>query len=131
MRYQTIVPLFLALFSLQFFSQGCECVEDPDIEAQKVSAFVHLQSNFAGDQVVVTIDGRRVFDQSVTTNHLLGLAESFEVSLSPGSHTVLVKVNEAVQKSESFIPEETPFILVGYHEGKVTMNFTDEKPLYD
>jgi hypothetical protein len=53
---------------------------------------VALREGFAGEEVVVSVDGREVFRDRVTTRLQIGLASSFDLDVAEGDREVAVDI---------------------------------------
>lgn len=137
MARRALLVLFLVLVS------GCEpfgvdpCACSPEFQ---LDLEVHLGSDFNDDRVRVAIDGREVFDDRVTTNHVLSLAEVIELQRPPGRYRIDVQVNHDHQAWTTFDLDRPLFVGVGYHvepipryniAAGIAIHVTDTRPVYD
>ena len=66
---------------------------------------IHLQDGFEGDEVVVLMDGREVFSsESVTSQALLGLAETITLEADTAGHEVTVELPRRGVSGNTSVP---------------------------
>lgn len=65
---------------------------------------IALREGFAGEEVAVSVDGREVFRDRVTTRLQVGLASSFDLDVAEGDRKVVVDVAGSAAGSPLTIP---------------------------
>lgn len=84
---------------------------------------VDLQDGFGDDLVVIAVDDRRVFQKAgVRTRMQIGLAESIELEVASGHHSLRVSLPEkGLQEELSIDAGATPFLGVSLEPGRLRL----------
>ena len=89
---------------------------------------IHLQEGFDGDEVVVLLDGREVFSgESVTSNALLGLAETITLETDTEGHEVTVELPRHGLSGHASVPaSERCYVGASRSAGQLEMTVSAE-----
>jgi hypothetical protein len=92
---------------------------------------IHLQEGFRDDRVIVSVGGRVVFDQAVTTHLMHGFARSFETPVPRGPIDVEVRVgsNGFANRITVDVLDQT-YLGVAIREGVIEFRVLDRPPAY-
>lgn len=84
---------------------------------------VDLQEGFGDDLVVIEVDDRQVFRKAgVRTRMQIGLAESIELKVASGHHSLRVSLPEkGLQEEISIDPGATPYLGVSLEPGRLRL----------
>jgi len=78
------------------------------------SVHIHLQNGFDHDFVRVGVDGSTVFEDTVTTNQVLGFAHGINLEKENGLHSIILNINNTGGAIDTFLLENELWIGVGY-----------------
>ena len=112
---------------------------DNGLTYQTVDFEAHIQHDFNNTHFIIELDGKAVFDDYVTTNPVLGLAEIVPLRAFPGNHhiRVILKAPDGTRQpdymQEVFVDLSQPvYICVATAaEQRFTVNVKKERPMYD
>lgn len=135
---------FKVLFAfLLIIAAGCQVLpveNEPECSNCDRSFEVHINSNFDNDRVRIEIDGLTVFNERVTTNPVLSLAEIIELKRPAGVHRIRVVVNGSKAGEKTFSLDQKLYIQVRFYpeaipdlnipEG-VSIYVSEIQPMYD
>ena len=101
---------------------------------------IHLQSSFQGERVQVDLDGRRVYDAPVVTDHRIGLADVIHLERAEGVHRIEVTVDGRHRAARAFELKDHLFVGILFSEraipeagveAGVRLRFSDIGFVYD
>ncbi|MBL8877498.1 MAG: hypothetical protein JNG88_00135 [Phycisphaerales bacterium] len=88
---------------------------------------VVLKHGFAGENVVVTVDGREVFQRQVRTRMQIDRADACEIPVDAGTHRVGVRIETADgSRTIEANAEAGRMIVVSLVDGVPQVNVADE-----
>ncbi len=95
--------------------------------------YLHIQSSFSNDQVQVKFDGNEVYNNLVSTNHVLGLADVDSTTLTSGNHEIAVIVNNTFTHTELFNHDQAPYICINFDDSDntISIEYFYDRPMYD
>ncbi len=125
-RPSIILTLGASLAILLAACSSDDGVDDGDpVAARRLT--VDLQDGFDGVTVVVIVNGRTVAElESVTTDEMLGLAESVEVEIPEGSTELTVRVGDELEGDVAFDADGERFVGVSLTGGRLVTNVSEE-----
>jgi len=93
---------------------------------------IALHYGFHGDNAEVWVDGELVYQSTVETNPVLGLAGGHTVELKEGGYLVTVRVNDEVVGSHFVILQHPLYLGIDYiaAEGQITFQVRREPIVY-
>jgi hypothetical protein len=114
---------------LLIFSLSCS----RDSDSEKHTVGIDVQSSFEDDRVEILIDGKQIFDKTLTTNHLLGVCNDgrFTTILTEALHQIKVTVNNSITKTEFFEPVGQKYLGINFDQQEVTIIFSETPFGYD
>lgn len=94
---------------------------------------IHLQGGFDHDHVNISVDGNTVFEDTVTTNNVLGLAHSFDIEKNHGTHQIGVNVNNVVSVIDSFDLNSELWVGITYFDftDNITIEYSNIPYMYE
>lgn len=93
---------------------------------------IDLQYSFDNDKVQVFIDGKEEFNNTVSTNPILGFASGFSIEKESGRHTVAVKLNGKSSPARVFVIDEELYLGISHtEEDSFRFRFSDKPFGYD
>jgi hypothetical protein len=97
---------------------------------------IDVQASFEQDHVQLFLDGKRLINEIMQTNYLLGLCmQDGQVSVmeNQGRHEIKVIVNNSVNESASFVLTKDIYIGVQYDRQleKISFIYSDSPFMYD
>jgi hypothetical protein len=88
---------------------------------------IDLQDGFAGDRVIMRIDGAVVYDRAgIKTRMQVGLADSAEVEAGPAAELRVELPEKGIDGSTTVNAEKTPNIGVSVEGGSVAFKYPRE-----
>ena len=123
MRLATLLALLLVL-------PACDAAGFWETQ-ERVPLRVDIQSEFADDRVRLEVGGVPVFDDRVTTEAVLSLAEIVRSNVPPGRTTLTVLVNGEAETALELDPASGEVVAVRFDGSAVSAELLDEAPLYD
>jgi hypothetical protein len=95
--------------------------------------YLHIQSDFNGELVKIDLDGSTVFEDSVTTMQVLGLAAIDSLEMNNGSHEIQVTVNSIYTYSENFNLSNPLWLGINYSNpgNVISILYSNEAFYYD
>lgn len=112
--------------SLVFITAGCK-----KLNLNK-ELRIDMGAHFQNDLVTISLDDEVIFSDTVTTNHVLGVAKILNFDHPIGEYTITVNVDD-VEKSDVFRHKTDRFIYISYDESasKINITYPNEKYFYD
>ena len=93
---------------------------------------IDLQHSFDNDKVQVFIDGKEEFNNTVSTNHIIGFASGFSIEKESGTHTVAVKLNGKSSVTKGFVIDKELYLGISHtEEQSFRFRFSDKPFGYD
>jgi hypothetical protein len=88
---------------------------------------IDVQASFEDDRVEVLIDGKQVFDKTLTTNHFLGVCNDgrFKIALTEAIHQIKVTVNNSITKTEFFETVGKKYLGINFNQQEVTIIYSE------
>ena len=121
---------FLSL-ALLFSLAACDSTSTNDINEGEPAAFsVHLQTHYSNTPVQIELDGETVFDNTVSTDYVLGRATSFPVDIKQGEHRLHATVNGRTEASRTFTVGDTLNVAVNYDPDGEQIAFSSREEPY-
>lgn len=122
---KTLFVKFMFLSGVVLVLQSCAGNQHP--------LHLHLQSQFNNDYVQVDIDGSQVYADSVTTNNVLGLADTYSLNEEEGPHVIHIAVNNIVNYTDSFQLNDELYIGINYDawQQNIHLIYSAEPFLYE
>lgn len=108
---------FLFVLSLVFILVGCKKL---NIEKElRIDVGTHFQNDF----VIVKLDDKVIFSDTVNTNHILGVAKIIVFNHPIGRHQISVNVN-GIETIEGFRHKNNRFIYISFDKisSKITIH---------
>lgn len=123
MRLATLLTLLLVL-------PACDATGFWET-TERVPLRVDIQTQFADDRVRLEVGGVPIFDDRVTTEDVLSLAEIVRSNVPPGPTTLVVRVNGGPEGTLDLDPSGDGVVAVGFDGSDVSVVLLEEAPLYD
>ena len=99
--------------------------------AERVPLRIDVQTQFDDDRVRLEVGGVPVYDDRVTTEATLSLAEIVRTNVPPGATTLAVTVNGGPSAALELDPADGGVVAVSFDGADVSVLHLDEAPLYD
>ncbi len=110
------------------------CHDDGITESQSTPAdafAIHLQNGFSNTPVLVSVDGIRIFADTVSTGYALAVAAVIPVQVNRGPHQLSVTIPMRVSKDTLFVIEDTLYTAVHYDSASATIGYHFQRtPFY-
>lgn len=129
-----IMPKFivLILFSIQFLATGCVMNKQENNNDQtKNQLFIHFQSGFAGEQVILSSSQVIYYSGTVKTNNMTGFAYEQEIEYLTGDILTLRLPSENIQATISPDPAAGSYLGINLLENKIIFSQQKEPFGYD
>ena len=124
MRYFLSLALLLSI-------AACDSTGTDDVNKGEPAAFsVHLQTHYSNTPVQVELDGETVFNDTVSTDYVLGLATSFPLDIKQGEHRLHATVNGRIEASKTFTVGDTLNVAVNYDSDREQIVFSSSEEPY-
>lgn len=118
-----------ALLFAAFVFNAC----NPADSATTQPLHIHLQGGFDHNYVKIDIDGNTVFEDTVTTNNVLGLAHSFDIEKNHGTHQVGINVNNMASAIDTFDLHSELWLGITYFDftDNITIEYSNIPYMYE
>ncbi|OFX45371.1 MAG: hypothetical protein A2046_06570 [Bacteroidetes bacterium GWA2_30_7] len=93
---------------------------------------IDIGTQFNNDYVIIKLDNKVIFSDSVYTSQTLGVAKILVFDHPVGRYEISVNIN-GVETKESFRHKKNRFIYIAFDKisSKITIIYPDEKYIYD
>jgi hypothetical protein len=94
------------LFMLLIVFYGCQTgsLTSPDSAVYPVN--IHMQSGFADDSVLFSIDGQIILNGNFTTDPIILICGSAKIDLPPGQNTLVARVPQHAVATQSLFTSD-------------------------
>ncbi len=93
---------------------------------------IDIGTQFQNDFVVIKLDNKQIFSDSVTTNNTIGNSKILTFDYPTGSYDISVMIN-GIEKSDKFRHKKNRYILISFNKSssEITISYPKEKYEYD
>lgn len=116
--------IFITVLSIFY---GCD---QQDSEKEQLS--INLEETFNEDAVVIKLNNKTVFSETVNTDHRLGLAKGILLNYPLGETELTISIGNVIKKVQ-FVHKKNRFITIGFdkNNSEININYPVVRPIYE